>query len=179
MTPAIVASIWSNLQLALVIGSRIRTLEHNMKEGCWMVKLGRWCGRQQSDGYQSVRRCISEGNCWSGKTGRLEGYHLLGGSSGRLVINARGLGEEEMVVVYQEKSVVRISSYSAEKRGIKTSIHQWYRGQPSHDGEQALTICSDWKAILNLYYSDHFLCLSEASKWTLDQSLNRSNYQVW
>jgi len=54
-------------------------------------------------------------------TGGLEVYHSLEGSASRWDIKARGLGEEEMVVIYLEKSVVRISSESTEKRDIKTS----------------------------------------------------------
>ena len=75
-----------------------------------MEQRGRWSGRQQSDGYQSVWRCISEGYCWSGKTGGLEGYYLLGGSSGQLVIRTRGLEDDRIVRIYLEKSMVRISS---------------------------------------------------------------------
>jgi len=75
-----------------------------------MVQRGRWSGRQQSDGYQSVWRCISEGYCWSRKAGGLEGNYLLGGSSGQLVIRARGLEDEKIVRIHLEKSVVRISS---------------------------------------------------------------------
>jgi len=86
-----------------------------------MVQWGRTSGRQPSDGYQSVCRCISERYCWSRKTGGLEGYHLLGGSSGRLVIRARALGDKGMVVTYLEENVVRISSVSVEGRGITTS----------------------------------------------------------
>jgi hypothetical protein len=81
-----------------------------MKEGCSMVQQGRWSGRQQCDGYQSVWRCISERYCWSKETGGLKGYHLLGGSSGGLVIRARGLGNDGMVVNCLEERVVRISS---------------------------------------------------------------------
>jgi hypothetical protein len=48
--------------------------------------------------------------CWSEEAGGLKGYHLLGGSSGRLVIRAKGLGTEGLVVISLEKSVGRISS---------------------------------------------------------------------
>jgi hypothetical protein len=51
----------------------------------------------------------------------LKGYHLLAGSSGRLAIRARGLVNEMIVVMYLGKSIVRISSWSVEERGIKTS----------------------------------------------------------
>jgi len=86
-----------------------------------MVQIGRWSRRQQSDGYQSFWRCISEGYCWSGKTGGLQGYYLLGGTSGRLVIRARGLDDKKIVRIYLEKSVVGIRSWSTEERGVKTS----------------------------------------------------------
>jgi hypothetical protein len=88
MMPAIVTSIWSILQLALVMASRIWTLTHNMIRGCWMVRWGRWSRRQQSDGYQSDWRCITERYCWSRKTWGLESYHLVGECSGQLVISS-------------------------------------------------------------------------------------------
>ena len=56
----------------------------------------------------------------SRKAAGLEEYHLLGGSSDGLVIRTKGLGDERMLVIYLEKSVVRIGSYSTEERGIKT-----------------------------------------------------------
>jgi len=48
-------------------------------------------------------------------------YDLLIGSSGRLVIRAKRFGDERRIVMYLEKSVVRISSWSIKKGGIKTS----------------------------------------------------------
>jgi len=86
-----------------------------------MVEGGRWSGRQQSDGYQSVCRCASEGYCWSRMSAGLNGYHLFGGSSGQLVNKEWGLADERIVSIDLEKSVRRISSWSAEGRGIKTS----------------------------------------------------------
>ena len=121
MTPAIVTTIWSNSRLASAMASRIQTPEQNVKEGCWMVQRGRWSGTQQTDGYQSVRRCVSEGYSWSWKTGGLNGYHLLRGSPGQLVVRAWGLENERIVSIYLEKCIVRISSSSTERRGIKTS----------------------------------------------------------
>jgi len=92
-----------------------------MKEGCRMVQRGRWSGIQQSDGYHSVWTCVSERYCWSGKTGKLKRYHLLGGRSSRLVIRAGGLDDMRMVSTNLMRSIVRICSSSAVGRGIKTS----------------------------------------------------------
>ena len=97
MAPAIITSLWCIFWLALVMDSRIRTLEHDMKDGCWEGQWGRWPGRNQSDGYQSVYIYISVRYFWSGKTGGLEVYHLLRGSSGRLGISAIWLGKEGIV----------------------------------------------------------------------------------
>jgi hypothetical protein len=51
----------------------------------------------------------------------LAGYDLRGRSTSQLVIRARQLGDERMVVIDLAKSLVRLSSYSGEERGIKTS----------------------------------------------------------
>jgi hypothetical protein len=75
-----------------------------------MVQAERWFRREQSDGYQLVWRYIPERYYWSGKTGGLEGYHLLRRWSGGLAIKASRLWDKGMVVIYIEKSVVRISS---------------------------------------------------------------------
>jgi len=107
---AILTTISSYSQLASAMASRVEIVEHNMKEGCWIVKRGRWSGRQQFNGYQSDWRCVSEEYCWSGKTGGLKAHHLHRGSSGWLAIGARGLDDERIVSIYLEKSVVRISS---------------------------------------------------------------------
>ena len=44
------------------------------------------------------------------------------------------------------------------------SIVRWDRGQPSYDGEQSLTTYWDLKAILHIFCSNYYLCLSEDSK---------------
>jgi len=74
-----------------------------------MVGRGRWSRRQQPNGYQLVWRGISEGYCWSRRTGGLKGYHKPTGSSGRLVIRARGLEDKRLVSIDLEKSGVRVS----------------------------------------------------------------------
>jgi len=54
-------------------------------------------------------------------TGGSKGYHLLRGSSGRLEMQARGLGDERRVVIYLDTSVVRIGSQSTEEQDTITS----------------------------------------------------------
>jgi hypothetical protein len=111
---------WHNSWLPPTIASRQVTPEQNRKEACWMVQRGRWLVRQHSNGYQSARRCVSNGYCWSGMTGRLNWYHLLRGSWDSLVITARGFGDGRVVSIYLKKNIVRKSGWSTKERGKKT-----------------------------------------------------------
>jgi hypothetical protein len=54
------------------------------------------------------------------------------------------------------------------------TIFNWYRGQPSLDGEHALPIFSDGKAFLHRLYWDYFLRRSAALKLTKYQTLYKS-----
>jgi len=167
MTPTIVTFLQSNSRLAPAMGSRFRTLEHETKEGYWMAQRHRWSGRRQSDGFQSGWRCVSEGYCWSGKTGGLKWYYNLSGSLGRLVFRTRGLGDERIVGICLQKSIVRISSECAEETGIKTS--------PFSTGMDS-NLFTLWTSVNNIFrlesYSKFILFwLLSAPQWSFEVNL--------
>jgi len=66
--------------LTLAMARGLETLEHDIKAGCCMAQRGWESGWQQSDGYQTVSRCLSDGCCWWTVTGGWKRHHVLRGS---------------------------------------------------------------------------------------------------
>lgn len=110
LIPATTTSIQCNSQLASDMACRIEILERTIKEGYWRVQRGRSSGKQQSDRYLSSWRCIVAEDSWSGKTTELKRYNILRGSSKWVVVRVSRSGDNRLVSIYLEISLVRNSS---------------------------------------------------------------------
>jgi hypothetical protein len=121
ITPSMVTSVCTNSWWATTVSGMIGSFDHNMEDS---NSMSRWCWswrKQQSEKYESVCKPVAEEPSLSQMTGRLKGYHLVAWSSGQLPITARGLGDHSKVSIYLKTKIVRMNSYSAMGRGIKTN----------------------------------------------------------